>query len=319
MRKLVKTVAVALSASILFSTTAFAKPLGSSDWETVVNTGNGFRYLFCKQSWGNMWQGGYNWVDTDNNGIFELRYFLSGYDKDGNYDENREGYMYQPGMELSETEQKELENKNGIYGDLKDGQAFDMQGQPIKVYKNGQPLEGGGYKYTFRNISFKDPENKLGKMRVEDVAGNMPTYYQESVYEAEKTLGEAYYQTWDYMSKLVGISLESNWSLHSEWESESVIDRWTATWAYNGDYTKYKDSNGITWYVYYHSTSPNALRIKGYDFDHPVKMETFNNKVYDNLNKDYKWTGSIDISNASSVGIDKDYVIANIEYIANPQ
>lgn len=314
MRKLAKTIAIALSASMLFSSTAFAKPLGSSDWQTVVNTGNGFRFLFSTYSWGNAWQGGYNWVDTDNDGIFELRYFLSGYGKDGNYDENREGYMYQPGMELSETEQKELESKNGIYGDLKDGQAFDMQGQPIKVYKNGQPLEGGGYKYTFRNISFKDPENKLGKMRIDDVAGNIPYYMSESVYEAEKTLGEAYYQTWDYDNKFAEIQLESTWKI----VSESDIDKWAEAdkTHYNKDYTKYKDSNGITWYVEY-SSDYNSIYITGYDFDHPVKMNTFNNKVY--FNNDYYWYGRFVIHNTSTVGIDKDYVIANTEYIANPQ
>ncbi|MCI6714186.1 MAG: hypothetical protein MR523_04485 [Lachnospiraceae bacterium] len=54
--------------------------------------------------WGYGWQGGFQFVDLDRDGVFEYRYFLQA-SADGNTE--NAGYLYQPGMEISDLIKKD--------------------------------------------------------------------------------------------------------------------------------------------------------------------------------------------------------------------
>lgn len=312
------TVLLAVLVALGSITNAFARPIESKDRQFVINTENGPRYChWLNPNWGidnqYEWGAGFQWVDLDRDGVFEFRYFLIGDEQDS----DKIGYLYQPGMELSDVDREVLETPL-LDEIVKDGQLYQDDETPFAVYKYGRPIQGGSgrqYRFTtYNTVVFNDLEGRLGNMRLESAGGFDATYMDESVFEREDELGDYYYHGLAY-SYLPVFEIEHNlrfWT-DDKAKQEELMDEYEThfqNWAaYGGEYTKLKDSRGITWYVAYANDfsdeEPVSVVALGYDYDNPYVNKTGGYKV-----RKY----SLSFANAKSLGIDPDYVIRCLNY-----
>lgn len=169
---------------------------------------------------------GFQWVDLDRDGVFAYRYFLMG---DGQ-DSDKTGYLYQPGMELSDVDKEVLEPPylNEI---VKDGQLYQNDENPFAVYKYGRPIQGGSgrqYRFTtYATVVFNALEGRLGNMRLESVRGLDASYMDESVFEREDELGTNYYHGLAYSDLPVfGIVQSFSYWTEDKAEQEELMDRY---------------------------------------------------------------------------------------------